>query len=66
MSENVETDTVIDNLTESTTTNVTSDKQDGNPVGLAIVTEPEEDTATTITEPIITGKILKRYFLNVD
>ena len=50
-----------------TTINVTLDNKDGNPAGLTIVTEPsEEDTATTITEPYITKKISKRYFLNVD
>lgn len=50
-----------------TTVNVTLDNKDGNPAGLTIVTEPsEEDTATTITEPYITKKISKRYFLNVD
>ena len=49
------------------TVNVTLDNKDGNPAGLTIVTEPsEEDTATTITEPYITKKISKRYFLNVD
>ena len=66
MCESIETEAAIDNLTKSITTNLTSDKQDGSPVGLKIVTEPEEDTATTIIESIITEKILKRYSLNVD
>ena len=39
MSESIETETVIDKITESPTTNVTSEKQDGNPSGIAIVTE---------------------------
>ena len=52
---------------EQTTSNVTLGNNHGNPAGLTIVTEPsEEDTATTITEPYITKKISKRYFLNVD
>ena len=58
MSESIETETVIDNLTKSPTTNVTLEKQDGKPAGLTIVTEAsEEDTATTITEPYIKKKI---------
>ena len=57
MSESIETEAVIDNLTKSSTINVTSENQDGKPAGLTIVTEAsEEDTATTITEPYITKK----------
>ena len=56
----------MDKLTKSPPTNTTPGKQDGKSACLTIVTEAsEEDTATTITEPYITKKILKRYFLNV-